>query len=384
MQLTNINEEVKIEEPAEFVTMDEFFGEAPGTSASEQKIQAQISRVGELAATLRHYKKIFINYPEDWADLKDTTNEEIDQALEVVLATSNFNNSEQYVMDAAARYLKSHLDDLVTIDHFTEKEFSYKKTETGFEFTYEISLDDVSDQFKIQTVNMSIAIGNNTANQEVNSVEYVQMIKEGDKDIDGDGLSDNQEEALGTDIDNIDTDGDGLTDYEEVITHHTDAKVKDSDGDGFDDKTEIDSGYNPNGEGKAPITTGSPQAKARDAKRISDVRTIQSALELYYNNQTTPSYPADGVSGTEGTTDIATMLNSITEIELIAPVPPDGICSPAENSYTYSSFSDVTHQTACDEEPCRHNTISYCLGGVTGDIEAGAHFACETGIACEE
>ncbi|MEA3357435.1 MAG: hypothetical protein U9Q67_03295, partial [Patescibacteria group bacterium] len=124
-------------------------------------------------------------------------------------------------------------------------------------------------------------------------------------------------------------------------------------------------------------------SKERDAKRVSDVKQIQSALELFYNNQVTPSYPTDGVAGANGTTDIGVLLTSITEHMPVAPIPPDGGCSADQNSYTYTSFSDAAHQIACDEQPCAHYTISYCLGGTTGGIEAGAHTACETGIACE-
>ncbi len=92
-------------------------------------------------------------------------------------------------------------------------------------------------------------------------------------DTDGDGLTDEQERVLGTDINSKDTDGDGLTDYEEVNIYNTNPSQVDSDGDGlsdyeevkiyrtnpnkadtdgdgYNDKTEIDGGYDPNGSGK--------------------------------------------------------------------------------------------------------------------------------------
>ena len=92
-------------------------------------------------------------------------------------------------------------------------------------------------------------------------------------DSDGDGLSDEQEMILGTnllspDSDddgltdyqevsiyltnplNPDSDGDGLSDYEEINIYNTDPLNSDSDNDGYSDKTEIDGGYNPNGVGK--------------------------------------------------------------------------------------------------------------------------------------
>jgi hypothetical protein len=58
-------------------------------------------------------------------------------------------------------------------------------------------------------------------------------------DSDGDGLTDGQEIALGTDPFNPDTDGDGLTDGQEVNTYHTDPLNPDTDGDGLTDGQEV-------------------------------------------------------------------------------------------------------------------------------------------------
>ena len=58
-------------------------------------------------------------------------------------------------------------------------------------------------------------------------------------DTDGDGLSDEEEQALGTDPNNRDTDGDGLSDYDEVRNHGTDPLKADTDGDGLSDGDEL-------------------------------------------------------------------------------------------------------------------------------------------------
>lgn len=68
-------------------------------------------------------------------------------------------------------------------------------------------------------------------------------------DRDNDGLTDEEEEALGTDSTQTDTDGDGLSDRREVQKWGTNPLSKDSDGDGFADAIEIMNGYNPLGEG---------------------------------------------------------------------------------------------------------------------------------------
>ena len=69
-------------------------------------------------------------------------------------------------------------------------------------------------------------------------------------DTDGDGLSDADEAALGTNINLIDSDNDGLTDYEEVNVYKTNPLNPDSDGDKYLDGQEVRSGYNPNGPGQ--------------------------------------------------------------------------------------------------------------------------------------
>ncbi|MFO1429668.1 MAG: PKD domain-containing protein [Candidatus Competibacteraceae bacterium] len=65
-------------------------------------------------------------------------------------------------------------------------------------------------------------------------------------DSDNDGLTDEEELALGTDPHNPDTDGDGLKDGEEVHIYHTNPLNPDSDGDTFKDGEEVSGGGNPN------------------------------------------------------------------------------------------------------------------------------------------
>ncbi|MCK5084218.1 MAG: hypothetical protein KAQ64_01005 [Candidatus Pacebacteria bacterium] len=66
-------------------------------------------------------------------------------------------------------------------------------------------------------------------------------------DTDGDGLKDEEEKVLGTDIDKFDTDDDGLNDFEEVKKWKTDPLKADTDGDGYLDGQEVEGGYDPLG-----------------------------------------------------------------------------------------------------------------------------------------
>ena len=92
-------------------------------------------------------------------------------------------------------------------------------------------------------------------------------------DADDDGLSNSEEEELGTDPEKSDTDGDGLSDFEEV-NGDTDPLVADSDGDGLSDGEEVnDYGSDPNeidsdGDGYEDsweVTEGSDPADADSA-----------------------------------------------------------------------------------------------------------------------
>lgn len=68
-------------------------------------------------------------------------------------------------------------------------------------------------------------------------------------DRDADGLTDDEELSIGTNLDLPDTDNDGLTDREEVKVYNTNSMNADTDADGYLDGQEVRGGYNPNGLG---------------------------------------------------------------------------------------------------------------------------------------
>ena len=101
----------------------------------------------------------------------------------------------------------------------------------------------------------------------------------------------------------------------------------------------------------ALISLNSARQKSRDVKRVSDVRQIQTALDLYYSDNN--SYPASVTSG-----------GSIGTYMTLVPSDPLG---PV---YTY------TQQTSGASY-----TLQYKLEGTTGGLAAGAHTATPGGIA---
>ncbi|MEK6545502.1 MAG: hypothetical protein AABZ28_03105 [Nitrospinota bacterium] len=77
-----------------------------------------------------------------------------------------------------------------------------------------------------------------------------ESIPDSTVDTDQDGLTDEVELQLGTDINSADSDTDGLFDREEVDVYLTDPLNPDTDGDTFADGMEVEGGYDPNGPGK--------------------------------------------------------------------------------------------------------------------------------------
>jgi len=143
----------------------------------------------------------------------------------------------------------------------------------------------------------------------------------------------------------------------------------------------------------AVVALNSARQKSRDAKRVADIKQIQTALELYYGDNngypTTPSGAGNNVLGTvvkslctgptgtagNGWATATTCASAITYMTGVpaAPTPQDGTCTAAENSYTYTGGG--TCGTTCPQY-----SITFCLGAATGNLAAGVRTASESGI----
>ena len=113
------------------------------------------------------------------------------------------------------------------------------------------------------------------------------------------------------------------------------------------------------------VALNTARAKARDAKRVGDVKQMQTALELYYGDQggypPTASVVVDTALATGGVTYMAKVPKP--------PVPSnDGSCPASVTSYAYASAN------------VNNYTISYCLGAATGGLAAGPATATPAGI----
>lgn len=119
------------------------------------------------------------------------------------------------------------------------------------------------------------------------------------------------------------------------------------------------------------LALNSARAKARDAKRIADIRQLASALELYFNDNS--HYPTNSASFAVLSNASAPGL-SPQYIGLMpsAPLPPDNCNATGQGANEY----DYTGGTGTGAG----YTLTFCLGGPTGGYPAGVHTLTPSGI----
>ena len=128
------------------------------------------------------------------------------------------------------------------------------------------------------------------------------------------------------------------------------------------------------------LALNSARAKARDAKRIADVRQLGSAMELFFNDKST--YTTVSGTCTLGTVQNGgpTLCTSLTPPMALAPTyigsipdsptPSDCPTAGVSNNYIYSSATTATSSY----------NIAFCLGNQTGSLGQGAHTMTSSGF----
>ncbi|MBL7141892.1 prepilin-type N-terminal cleavage/methylation domain-containing protein [Patescibacteria group bacterium] len=128
----------------------------------------------------------------------------------------------------------------------------------------------------------------------------------------------------------------------------------------------------------AIVALNQARARARDARRISDIKQIQTALELYYMDlygyPGTPTANAIEDKCLDGAGFSASCGAEPTYMGEIPANPQprnDGTCDDATYTYTVDTSGGVNYSYH----------ILWCLGRATGDIAAGKHYATPAGIS---
>jgi len=111
----------------------------------------------------------------------------------------------------------------------------------------------------------------------------------------------------------------------------------------------------------AVVALNNARQKARDAKRVSDIKQIQTALELFFNDAS--SYPTIGSVASAGA-----IAYSGTTYMAVVPSNP----TPNGTAYTYTGLGTFPSVTGYE--------LTYTVEGQVGDIPAGFHTATPSGI----
>ncbi|KKQ27441.1 MAG: hypothetical protein US42_C0009G0031 [Candidatus Magasanikbacteria bacterium GW2011_GWC2_37_14] len=110
----------------------------------------------------------------------------------------------------------------------------------------------------------------------------------------------------------------------------------------------------------AVVALGSARLKARDSKRLSDLKQVQTALELYYTDKN--AYPAPTGAVTLGDTDHA-CLNADGFAATGCATPYMGMvpADPGTTSYAYTSADGTTYSITATLE----GTVNGLTEGIT-------------------
>ena len=101
------------------------------------------------------------------------------------------------------------------------------------------------DRVGNHTLILTLSVIENDDTEEISEKAIDVIVIDRDGDLTGDGLTNEEEVAVGTDFTVPDTAGNGLTDWEEVMVYGTDPRKTDTTGDGIDDATLVRFGLNP-------------------------------------------------------------------------------------------------------------------------------------------
>ncbi len=108
----------------------------------------------------------------------------------------------------------------------------------------------------------------------------------------------------------------------------------------------------------AVVALQQTRSRARDSKRVADMKQTQTALELFFNEN--GRYPTEE-EWSSGAIESESSDNVFMYSIPFAPTPADGDCLEASNSYVYIPANDGSTYV-----------INFCTGGQVSDLPGGA------------
>jgi len=131
----------------------------------------------------------------------------------------------------------------------------------------------------------------------------------------------------------------------------------------------------------AVVSLNNARVKARDAKRVSDIRQVQTALELYLSD--VDGYPGDAdlVLGSAGGATLskdAGFAAGTSGTIYMSKVPANPM--PGGADYVYKSYTSSSLAVSCSTAPCNWYEITFLIEEKTGGLSEGVHIADPNGI----
>jgi len=140
----------------------------------------------------------------------------------------------------------------------------------------------------------------------------------------------------------------------------------------------------------AVVSLGNARQKSRDAKRLADVRQMQTALALFQADRVDGSYaPGNALTMGTGTScsgaactmicdnGIVNSVTGCTNRTFMGLIPAD----PGSNDYIYTAWDTIPPLiNPCGAAPCPWYTLAFALEGAAGGLAAGAHISDPNGL----
>ncbi len=148
------------------------------------------------------------------------------------------------------------------------------------------------------------------------------------------------------------------------------------------------------------VSLNSARSKSRDARRLSDVRQVMTAMEIYFNDN--GSYPDDAgacvassggaavaglcptPTGTGPTGSATTEWQDFLATWPTSPSPADGTCANGASGASGTNDYVYAGRTADNAGPLAADPgfyqVAFCLGANTGGYTAGVKTASPNGV----
>lgn len=174
------------------------------------------------------------------------------------------------------------------------------------------------------TQTAAAALGQIVGATQTAAFNQTQAATSGERDTDGDGLTDRQEQGIGTDPNNPDSDGDELSDGEEVLRRGTNPLKPDTDNDGLSDGEEV---LRRNTDPLNPDTDGDRLVDGEEIRLGTDPRNPDTDNDRLIDGDERPPCPDPRNPDTDG--------DSIIDGQDLDP------CDPQNPSLTATAVAQV-------------------------------------------